>query len=153
METKQFSDIIEEFSCRVEKMIWCNVATIDHKQRPRSRIMHPVWEDSIGWMTSRRHAYKAKHLAKNPFVSLAYVADVAKPLYIDCIAQWEDNVEEKLRVWEFIMSKPEPYGFDPGSIFQSKDDPNYGLLQLTPIRIELVNLPEPSTIWRNSEVV
>lgn len=149
METIQFSEIEPEFLNRVKKVIWCNVSTVDTRQRPRSRIMHPVWEGATGWVTSRRHAHKAKHLAANPHVSLAYIADVAKPVYVECVAEWEDDAEEKQRVWDFLKSKPEPYGFDPATLFQSRDDPNYGLLRLTPWRIELVNLPEPSSIWRS----
>lgn len=150
METKRFSEIEAEFYTRVEKMIWCNVATVDAQQRPRSRIMHPVWEGLTGWATSRRYAYKAKHLAANPHVSLAYIADVAKPVYVECVAEWVDDVAEKQRVWNFLKSIPEPYGFDPATLFQSQDDPNYGLLRLKPWRIELINLPQPSSIWRNS---
>ena len=150
METTHFADIEEEFTHRVSTMIWCNVATIDAQQRPRSRIMHPVWEGAIGWVTSRRHAYKSKHLADNPHVSLAYIADVAKPLYIDCTAEWEDRPEEKMRVWEFLKSTPEPYGFDPATLFQTQDNPNYGLLRLTPWRIELPAIPQETTIWRKS---
>lgn len=148
MEMTNFADIEETFNERVQKAIWCNVATIDLKERPRSRIMHPVWEGSTGWATSRRNATKSKHLANNPHVSLAYVADVAKPLYIECLAEWVDDMEEKIRVWEFLKSTPEPYGFDPATLFPSQDDPNYGLLKLTPWRIELCQLPEPPMIWR-----
>jgi general stress protein 26 len=108
METKRFSEIEAEFYTRVEKMIWCNVATVDAQQRPRSRIMHPVWEGLTGWATSRRYAYKAKHLAANPHVSLAYIADVAKPVYVECVAEWVDDVAEKQRVWNFLKSIPEP---------------------------------------------
>lgn len=150
MKTRNFNDIKSEFSTRVEKMIWCNVATISPKQRPRSRIMHPVWEGSTGWVTSRRFATKAKHLEANPYVSLAYVADVAKPVYIECKAAWEDDMDEKIRVWDFLKSTPEPYGFDPTMLFQTQDNPNYGLLRLTPWRIELVNLPDAPLIWKIS---
>jgi general stress protein 26 len=148
METYDFGDIEPEFTRRVSTVVWCNVATVDEHMRPRSRVMHPVWERCTGWVTSRRNAYKSKHLAANPHVSLAYVADVAKPVYVDCIAEWEENPDEKIRVWDFLKATPEPYGFDPGTIFQAQDNPNYGLLRLTPWRIELTNMPNPPTIWR-----
>src|SRR5690606_26236101 len=133
--THDFAEIKTEFTERVERSIWCNVATVDQQQRPRSRIMHPVWEDLTGWVTSRRHAHKAKHLLQNPHVSLAYVADIAKPVYVECIAEWEDDPAEKARVWAFLKAKPEPVGFDPATLFQTLDNPNYGLLRLRPWRI------------------
>ena len=34
---------------------------------------------------------KSRHLAGNPFVSLAYIADVAKPAYADCRAEWVND--------------------------------------------------------------
>jgi general stress protein 26 len=150
MTTYAFHEIEAEFNKRVQQMIWCNVATVDEQERPRSRVMHPVWENMTGWVTSRRNAYKGKHLSLNPHVSLAYVADVAKPVYIDCVAEWEDRMDEKIRVWEFLKSTPPPYGFDPATIFQTIDNPNYGLLRLTPWRIELVNIPQTSFIWRRT---
>jgi hypothetical protein len=60
------------------------------------------------------------------------VADVAKPVYVDCVATWEDDPTEKARVWEYLKSTPEPYGFDPATLFASLDDPKYGLLRLMP---------------------
>lgn len=148
METRDFAEISEEFNQRVEKMIWCNFANVENGVRPRSRIVHPVWEGKIGWVTSRRNSYKAKDIEANPNVSLAYCADVAKPVYVECVARWVDDLAEKARVWEFLKAVPAPMGFDPATIFKSIHDPNYGLLKLEPYRIELSNFPEPSLIWR-----
>lgn len=44
MKITDFSTIEAEFVERVHKMVWCNAATIDSQQRPRSRILHPIWE-------------------------------------------------------------------------------------------------------------
>src|SRR6266571_8652680 len=77
MEVSSFGEIEAAFLERIQRMVWCNVATIDRRDRPRSRILHPLWEGNIGWITTRRNMHKAKHLAHNPYVSLAYIADVA----------------------------------------------------------------------------
>jgi pyridoxine/pyridoxamine 5'-phosphate oxidase len=71
MEVSSFREIEVAFLQRIERMVWCNVATVDRRNRPRSRIVHPLWEGSIGWVTTRRNMHKAKHLAHNPYVSLA----------------------------------------------------------------------------------
>ena len=78
MKIGAFADIADEFLQRVNKMVWCNVATIERKGRPRLRILHPLWEGEVGWITTRRGSPKERHLEAHPFVSLAYIADVRK---------------------------------------------------------------------------
>src|SRR5262249_47761016 len=98
----------------------------------------------------RRHSLKAKHLAHNPYVSLAYIADIAAPIYVDCLAGWEDDLAVKERVWEKFRSAEPPLGFDFGTIFSGIDDPEFGLMKLTPWRIELDDVVnrENRTVWR-----
>src|SRR5690606_4076991 len=56
-----FSEIEAEFIQRVHTMVWCNVATVDSRNRPRSRVLHPIWEGSTGWITTHRSSHKARH--------------------------------------------------------------------------------------------
>lgn len=79
-QTVAFAEIEQEFVTRVHAAVWCNCATIDTRGRPRSRIVHPVWEGATGWITTRRSSPKVKHIAVNTFVSLAYIADPFKPI-------------------------------------------------------------------------
>ena len=156
MEVKDFSEIEEEFIQRVHTMVWCNAATVDSRQRPRSRILHPMWERSTGWVTTHRNSYKSKNLERNPHISLAYTTDIMKPVYVDCIATWVDDMTEKSRVWALFKNTPPPLGFDPAIDFVSADHDNFGLLKFTPWRIALVSFPAPShdvgqRIWRNRE--
>jgi hypothetical protein len=153
VETTNFEDIAEEFGKRVRKHVWCSVTTVDRSGRPRSRILHPVWDGTVGWIGTYPTSHKARHLARVPFVSCAYV-DPSEPLYIDAQARWIDDVSEKRRVWEFIKAQtPEPYGFDPGLIW--KNGPageDFGLLRLDPWRIEVYTAAPPnppgSVVWR-----
>ena len=87
MNVKDFSEIEEEFIQRVHRMVWCSAATVDRQGRPRSRVLHPIWEGSTGWIGTHRHSHKARHLARNPYVSLAYIADLHRAVYADCRAQ------------------------------------------------------------------
>jgi general stress protein 26 len=137
MNVSSFSDIESEFIERVHKIVWCSFATQDRKNRLRSRILHPIWDKATGWVGTRRNSLKARHLAHNSYVSLAYIADVARPVYADCIAEWEEQLSNKEVVWEMFRTAPPPLGFDFGTIFRGADDPEFGLLKLTPWRIEL----------------
>ncbi|MCC7449820.1 MAG: pyridoxamine 5'-phosphate oxidase family protein [Anaerolineae bacterium] len=148
IRTSNFADIEQEFLARVQKVVWCNVATVDSKGRPRSRILHPIWEGSTGWITTRRHSPKSKQLAQNPYVSLAYVADVGKPFYADCRSEWVDDLAEKQRVWDLLCMTPPPLGFDPAPLYHSVDHPDFGLLKLTPWRIEVATLPVERRVWQ-----
>ena len=111
MDVERFADIEQEFTSRVRSMIWCSVATVDRKQRPYSRILHPLWDGNTGWILTHRQSHKAKHLERNPFVSLAYIrGDVQRPLYVDCKATWVEAADERKRVWNLAASEPPPLG-------------------------------------------
>lgn len=142
-----FAEIEQEFMERVGRIVWCNVATVDGQNRVRSRILHPIWEGTTGWIGTRRGSPKARHLVHNPHVSLAYIADIARPVYADCTAEWADDEQSKHRVWDLFKATPEPLGYDPGLIFGSMDNPDYGVLKLTPWRIEVATFPVESRIW------
>ena len=148
MEVSNFAEMQPEFIKRVSEAVYCSMATIDRKGRARSRIMHPVWDGHIGWVISWTQSHKAKHLQGNPYVSLAYILDRYKPVYVDCRAEWIDDVVEKERVWELHKNTPPPLGFDPEPHYGTINHPYYGLLRFTPWRIELGNLNSEPIIWR-----
>lgn len=148
-----FAEIEQEFIERAHTMVWCNCATVDTQQRPRSRVLHPIWEGTTGWIATRRTSPKSRHLAHNSFVSLAYVADPFKPVYVECRATWDDTPASKERIWNLFKQTPPPLGYDPGMIWPCVDDPDYGLLHLTPWRIELYDLMKQANIkvWQAQE--
>jgi general stress protein 26 len=107
--TGDFREIAEGFLERVSRMVWCNVATVDADCRPRSRVMHPIWEGRTGWIgtwatsTLSGHqapSLKVRQLERNPHVSLSYIGDVQKPVYIDATAEVLTDVESKRRFTE-----------------------------------------------------
>lgn len=151
MRTREFAEIAPEFMARVGKMVWCNAATVDRQGRPRSRILHPLWEGDIAWVTTDDTSFKRQHLLRTPYVSLAYVGDVVKPAYADCHAEWITDRETKQHVWNLCSSLPEPMGFDPAPIYGSVDAGEgrlpFGVIKLTPYRITLTQWPEPLVMW------
>jgi general stress protein 26 len=154
MDVTDFSDIENEFLGRVNRIVWCTVATVDRKGRPRTRILHPIWEGNTGWIATGRGSHKAKHLAGNPNVSLSYWDQQHQQVYVDGTAAWVDDPAEKRRVWELYKNTPPPMGYDPQIIWRDGvGDPAYGLLKITPRRIELWSLADmisaaPSKVWR-----
>jgi Pyridoxamine 5'-phosphate oxidase len=149
MEVTTFADLQSDFMKRIQEAVYCSMATIDRRGRPRSRIMHPIWDGSIGWVISWPESHKAKHLEDNPYVSLAYIYDKNKPVYVDALAEWIDAEGEKHRIWELHRMTPPPLGFDPQPHYGSIHHKYYGLLRLTPWRIELGDLQSGSIVWRD----
>lgn len=145
-----FSEIEPAFRERIDKMVWCAVATVDTHGRPANRLLHPNWEGDTGWILTYRNSVKRLHLAKNPYVSLAYVSDVVNPVYVEAIAGWEEDPEVRRRVWELFKSNPEPLGYDPEPMFGSPDHENTGLLRIEPWKISLATLGgDPwQIVWR-----
>ena len=153
MEVANFSEIEEEFNKRVQRIVWCTSATVDRQGRPRTRILHPIWEGATGWVATGRASLKEKHLAANPHISLTYWDPQHQQIYADCRAEWVDDAAEKHRIWDLYKNTPPPLGYDPGMIWQAgSDDPAYGLLKLTPWRIEISSIMDmmsgkPPLVW------
>ena len=145
---ESFDEIRDEFLARANRHVFCNLATVDGQGRPRSRVVHVIWEDATGWITTNPTYPKSRHLAANPYVSLGYVADVAAPAYAECRAEWVSDLAEKQRVWEVIKATPPPLGFDPAPIYGAPDDDRFGLIRLTPWRIQISEPPAYHTIWQ-----
>ena len=148
---ESFDAIAEEFVRRAHSVVWCNVATVDTRGRPRSRILHPLWEGRTGWIATRPNTLKARHLAANASVSLAYVGDPVYPVYVDGVAAWENDIEQKRRIWALFRDAPPPLGYDPATMFVAPDDPGFGLLRVTPRRIELGDMMTlQKQVWREA---
>jgi general stress protein 26 len=142
----------------VRRIVWCTVATVDRRGRPRGRILHPYWEGATGWILTNRNSHKATHLAANPWVSCSYWDQRHDRVHAECRAEWVDDPGEKVRLWDLFRSAPPPYGYDPAGFWpKGAEDPNTGLLRLRPWRIELWIVPAEGlgsgetkiTVWRS----
>jgi len=131
-----FAEIEEEFLQRIGSMVYCRAATIDSQQRPRSRVLHPIWEGQTGWVTTGPTTAKAKQLANHPFLSLAFIADPFKPVYVECEARWQDDAVTRQRIWLLYQSR----GVDLSVSWGQVENPVYAVLRLEPWRIELYDL-------------
>ncbi len=143
-----FAELQPAFEERVSRIVWCQMATVDRQGRPRMRLVHPVWEGTTAWITTRPGTHKFKHLAKTPFVSLGYWDHQHELVYAECAIEQVTDRAELEHAWQYFNSKPGPYGFDPTSIAPSLDDPTFALLKGTAWRIEVRALQQPPMVWR-----
>lgn len=151
IQVQDFSEIENEFHQRVRDAVYASVASVDARNRPRSRVLHPIWEGRTGYIATWPFSHKSKHLARIPYVSLAYIKDPIKPVYVDCKAEWENEPNEKQRIWDLFLNTPPPVGYDPAIPFEAVDNPKFGVLKLSPWRIQIYTLDGDSLIWHAPE--
>ncbi|MFN8559548.1 MAG: pyridoxamine 5'-phosphate oxidase family protein, partial [Dehalococcoidia bacterium] len=151
-DTVSFEQVAPDFTERVGRIVWCTAATVDPRGRPRTRILHPIWEGTTGWIGTGRHSPKEAHLAGNPHMSLTYWDPRHEQIYVECVAAWEDDPSERRRIWELFRATPPPLGYDPAMIWTGgPNDPTFGVLKLTPWRIELSEMGPAGfsrRVWR-----
>jgi general stress protein 26 len=133
-----FDEIAAVFQERVRRIVWCTFTTTDTRGRPFSRILHPIWEGSTGWVATGRQTLKTRHLAANPMVALSYWDPSHDTVIAQCRAEWRDDAATRKRIWDLLASTPPPVGYDPALFFKGgPGDPGYGVLRLEPTRIDL----------------
>jgi len=153
MRVASYEAIAAEFTRRVERTIWCSMATADARRRIRSRIVHPLWDGRVGWLLTNRSSPKGKDLDGNPWTSLTYIDAAQEQVHAECRTEWVDDIAEKRRVWAWFASIPPPLGYDPGLFFKSVEEPSFGLVKLVPWQVELWSLADlmagkPSQVWK-----
>ena len=74
-------------------IVWCSAATIDQSGRPRSRVLHPVWDwDGTtlrGVIATSPLSPKRADLDAHPFISLNYWANSHDTCLAECSAELE----------------------------------------------------------------
>lgn len=158
--TTTLAEIAPSFIEMAHQIVWCTAATVDAKGRPRSRVLHPIWEwdgDRLrGWIATGPTPIKRAHLAASPFLSCNYWAPSQDTCVAECAASWVESMETKARIWKLYVDGPAPVGYDP-SIIPGWDDarsPGFGVLELDPWHLRvmpgtsLIDGSFAAQIWR-----
>ena len=137
-----FRQVAPAFHEMANRMIYASMATVDSSGRPRTRIVHTLWEWDgerlVGWIGSFVTKMKKAHLARNPYVSCGFWAgaEVYDTCTAECRAELLLDEESKRRGWELFKSTPEPLGYDPATIHPAwADGPtseSWGVIRLEP---------------------
>ena len=134
------------------KATWAYLATADGTQ-PRVKVVHPAFERERVWVATGRASAKARHIAKNANVELFYqISPEMVHLTVTGKATFVEDPAEKKRIWDAKVFDYDLSQFWPEGP-QSKD---FGLMLITPTRVELTSLPEMMTgkapeVWRASK--
>jgi hypothetical protein len=137
-----------KFVAVAHRIVWCTVATVDHRNRPRSRILHPIWthppeedDELVGWITTRPTPLKVAHLEHTPYVSCSYWDATHDVAVAECYAEWVQDTALKQHAWDLFRVAAEPLGHDPYKIWpDGPDDPDAGVLRLSPWRLRVAGM-------------
>ncbi len=137
--------IAQAFVNMAHSIVWASVATVDADNKPRSRILHPIWEwdgtDLLGWVATVPTPLKRAHLAVHPDASVSYWTTNHDTCVADCLVEWYTDDETRAAVWEKFATAPEPVGYDPFVIPIWRDGPAsdaFAVLRLAPYRIRVM---------------
>jgi general stress protein 26 len=139
------ADVAPAFVEMAHQIVWCTVATVDTAGKPRTRVLHPVWEWDgtalVGWIATGNGSLKTKHVAREPRVSLTYWAPNQDTISIEADASMHVDDETRVMVWNRFKDAPAPVGYDPAMIPPWSGGPTsdaFAAMRLDPLAIRLV---------------
>lgn len=137
------ADVAPAFIEMAHTIVWASAATVDRKGRPRSRVLHPIWEwdgrQLVGWIGTGPTPVKRAHLDHSPYMSLSYWGPSQDTCVAECRATWAFDLETRERVWERLKNAPPPVGYDPAVIpgWNQPSDEAFAALRLDPWRLRV----------------
>ena len=148
--------VAEQFVAIAHRVVWCTMATVDRHNRPRSRIVHPVWEIREGALhglvATRPTPLKLAHLAHAPYVSCTYWDPAHDVATADAAASWHNDDETRTWLWDKYKNAPAPVGYDPSIVpgWTSPTAPSFGALRLEPTSIRVIKALDfaNAQLWR-----
>ena len=132
------------------RIVWCSAATVDAYRRPRSRILHPIWQwdghDLVGWIATSPTVIKRAHIETSPYISCNYWSPSQDTCVAECRVSWALDDETRKRIWDLFLNAPEPLGYDPSIIpaWKSPISEAFAVLRLEPWRLRVF----PGSVFR-----
>lgn len=153
----ELAQIAPAFVEMAHRIVWCSAATVDARGRPRSRVLHPIWQWDgtrlVGWIATVPTPVKRAHLAASPHLSLNYWAPSQDTCLAECRAAWTFDDATRTMVWNLFRDGPAPVGYDPAIIpgWDAPTGPTFAALRLDPWRLRV--FPGSVLLGRGGEVL
>jgi hypothetical protein len=151
-----FGDLEAEFNTYIGSINYATMVTVDAENRPRTRVLIPVWEkvdrQPLGWLATYRTPIKEAHIAGNPHTNFSYWAPGNNSVAIDTIATWDTAPLTKEHVWDlYRKTSPRGAGYPLDNFWIAPSDPQLHVLRLTPWRIQVIRgIDLRSRIWQTN---
>ena len=151
---------LDAFMATAQRIVYCSLATVDCRGRPRSRLVHAVWErvgdGVVGWVGSRPTRLRRAHIERTPYASCFYWDPAHDVAAAECGVTWIEEDDGRRHAWERLSAAPEPMGYDPAPIWP--DGPTgdgFVALRLDPWRVQAKSAAamaagEPYLVWKPS---
>jgi hypothetical protein len=146
--------IAPAFIDMAHSIVWASVVTVDRDGKPRSRILHPIWEwdgtDLVGWVATVPTPLKHAHLHAHAEVAVSYWTSTQDTCSAECTAQLYVDDDTRKAVWDNFANAPEPVGYDPFIIPTWADGPTseqFAAIRLSPYRLRVM----PGTMMTKGE--
>lgn len=139
-----FAQVAPAFVEMAHRIVWATVATVDDHGRPRSRILHPIWQWDgarlVGWIATSPSPVKRAHLAAHPYASVNYWQPSHDTCVAECRAALHVDDDTRVAVWNLFTSGPQPVGYDPSIVPSWRGGPtseNFAAIRLEPWRLRV----------------
>lgn len=138
-----FKNAATAFVEMAHQIVWCTAASVDVEDRPRSRVLHPIWEfeadELTGWIATSPTMTKREHIQAHPYMSLNYWTPNQDTCVAECRAFWAFDDQTRERVWHKFKSTPPPLGYDPEQIpsWTSPVSDNFAVIRLEPWKLRV----------------
>ena len=137
------AQVAPAFVQMAHSIVWCSTATVDPNGRPRSRMLHPIWEWNgetlVGWVATSPTALKRAHLHASPYMSLNYWSPSHDTCVAECRATWILDDDGRRTVWDRFLNAPPPLGYNPTIVapWTSPTCDAFAGIQLKPWRLRV----------------
>src|SRR5262245_47370791 len=92
-------EVAPEFITMAHSIVWCSAATVDASNRPRVRVLHPIWSwdgaELTGWIATGPTAAKRAHLAHSSQMACNYWSSTHDTCLAECEAAWRFDDETR----------------------------------------------------------
>ena len=143
-------DAIDELISIAHRVVWATVATVDRDNRPRSRVLHPIWvrdgdrATRLGDHPADAAQARAPRPQRGTRRSPTGTRRTMSPSP-SAPPRWEHDAAVRAGVWQRFLDAPEPLGYDFAQIFpEGPQSAGAGFLRLDPWRIRTHRVREPA---------
>jgi general stress protein 26 len=146
MSMSALEDTAPTFQRVAHRIVWATLATVDRRGRPRSRLVHPLWEwdgeQLVGWVGSIVTPMKTAHLERTPYASVNYWDPEHDVATAECRAELRLDDASCTELWEKFKREDPPLGYDGAEIGvpaweAGPTSPAFGALRLDPWRVRV----------------
>lgn len=154
---QELAQVAPAFVTMAHRIVWATAATVDAQGRPRSRILHPIWqwdgEQLTGWIATSPTPTKRAHLNAGPYVSVNYWEPSHDTCVAECHVSWAFDHETRQMVWDLFLNAPPPVGYDPRIVpaWTSPTADAFAVLRLAPWRLRV--FPGSLMLGRGGQVL